>query len=311
MKGFLFALLTGISWGTVSPVAKELSLLGVDMITVVFLRAAMVSVVLGVWLIFSGGISKMAVTQRQFFLFSVSGLLTVVFTGGGFLLSLEYLSVPVALILHYAFPLVTMIGSLFILKEKPTWTHFLSGGLVVVGLWVGMGGGAAGVEKLSWIGILCGAVSIIGIAGQSILTRYLARPGEAQVDRTVFLFYCFLTGAIFMGSIKFFAVGMNDIPQIFTSGIIFLFVILQAIFGNLFPYWAYFTSLRYISANTASLICTSEIVVAMAIAAVWFGTIPTVAEMFGVVLIISAIAISARCSSRSEKGKSEQLPHEA
>lgn len=312
VRGVLFALMTGLSWGMVSPVAKELGFLGVDMVTVVFLRAFIVSIALGIWmLLHTHGIAGMKVSLRQFSFFSLSGLLTVVFTGGGFLISLKYLSVPVALILHYTFPLVTMVGSMLILRDKPTLLQILSGALVIFGLWIGVFANYDG-SSISVAGIMWGLISIIGLAGQSVLGRYLAVASHNEpADRNVLLFYCLFTGAIMIGLIKFFTVGMGDIPEIFSDGKKLFLLLLQAFFGNLFPYWAYFTSLRYISANTASLICTSEIVVGMAIAAVWFGTIPSLYEMIGAGIIIVAIGVSAKGSSRNETDKSEQYPHEA
>ena len=85
-------------------------------------------------------------------------------------------------------------------------------------------------------------------------------------------------------------IGWADIAN-FTP-FLFSILLLQAISGSLIAYGLFYSALKYIPAATVSLLCTLEMVLAVALTAVTLGTVPTLREVVGCAVIISAIVIS-------------------
>ncbi len=286
--GILFALCTGISWGVVSPLGRALALRGVDMATVIVLRAFLVTICCGTYLAWCDRASLKKTVQEQGLLF-IYGILSVVCTYTGFLYSLKYLTVSAALIIHYTFPLVTLIGGIFITRERPTFAQIVSAFLILLGVWVGMFFGKGGAQNIALPGILWGLVAVMGLAGQSLLGRKIAK--EGRITQGSLIFYSHLWGGLCMVLAKHLSAGWHDIALLSHSdwGSIFL---LTAI-GSLLAYAAYYTALKYISATAASLVCTVEIVTGISLAAALSKEMPTTNEIWGSAIIILAIFLAA------------------
>lgn len=282
------ALLTGSLWGCSAPLGKILASQGTDMMTVTFLRTIIVCVISGLWIVFSKGIRGVLAKREDLPFFFILGVFNTLLTGVGFLVSLKYLSVPVAVLIHYLFPVLTIVGEYFIFRELPTRKKILAATLVLLGLWVGMfQGGAAQDVEISFVGVFWGLVAVLGLAGQSIIGKIAA---EKQFDYKILLFYPHVFGSICLGIIKLFYGGMNDILYLNVTE--FFLISLIGILAGVMAYAAYYTSLRYISSSLASLLCTSEIIVGIGITAVALLSPPTIFEVAGAGIIIFAIGIS-------------------
>lgn len=284
-RGVLYSLLAAVAWGLMSPIAKILSGAGISMISVMTFRAFFVVATMGPWLLLTkgGGVFRPAAPVLRFYI--LSGFLSVVFSGGGFLMSLEYLSVAEALILHYTFPLVTLLGSLYITHERPSKLQALSGVLIVLGVYSGMVGGEKTFGAVSLPGLMWGLLAITGISGQALIGRRVAK-GQ-KTDQMALLFFAHLFGGIALFLLKSVFAGWADIVN-FTPKY-FGIMVFQAFSGSLLAYGLFYTALKYVPAATVSLLCTLEIVVAVGLTAVTIGMIPSAQEILGCAIIIIAI----------------------
>jgi drug/metabolite transporter (DMT)-like permease len=140
-RGVGIALLAAFSWGFMSPIVKLIAAAGVSLMSAMVVRGLFTAAVMGVWLCCTRGRSVFCQPRRVMRYYLLSGFLTVVCAGCGYLMSLEYLTVAEAMIIHYSFPLVTMLGALWVTREKPTKLQVLAGFLIIVGVFAGLGGG--------------------------------------------------------------------------------------------------------------------------------------------------------------------------
>lgn len=291
-------LIAAVCWGIMSPIAKVLLNAGISLMSVMAFRALFVVITSGPLIYFSKGMKAFRPERRMLNFYLLSGILSVVFSGGGFLMSLKYLSVPEALILHYTFPLVTLMGSLFITHEKPTFLQVISGFLIVSGVYLGMVGGEKTFSGISIPGLMWGILAIIGISGQALVARRMCK-GQ-KTDQLILLFFAHLSGGIVLVLGKSWMMGWTDLSN-FTV-MLFGLMVLQSFSGSLLAYGLFYTALKYVPAATVSLLCTLEIVVAVGLTALLLGQLPSVQEITGCLIIIVAIICATIRTSELDEG---------
>lgn len=294
--GVTMTLIAAVCWGIMSPIAKFLSGAGISLMSVMVFRALFVVVTVGPYIWWTKGRVVFMPDRKAFCFYFLSGLLSVVFCGGGFLMSLEYLSVPEALIIHYTFPLVTLVGSLWITHERPGSLHVASGLLIITGVYMGMVGGDKTFGEISLPGLMWALLAVIGISGQALVARRVCKGQEA--DQMVLLFFAHFLGGVVLFVGKTVLVGWGDICK-FTFPL-FGLMVFQALCGSLLAYGLFYTALKYIPAATASVLCTLEIVVALGLTSLLLVQPPSIEEVMGCTLIIIAIICATVRTSRTE-----------
>ncbi|MFA5673190.1 MAG: DMT family transporter [Thermovirgaceae bacterium] len=288
-KGFgvLLALSTGISWGIVSPLARILTDHGVDMLTVIVLRTVIVVLFIGGLLSLSGYGRGLKVQTGSLTLLVSIGIMGVL-TSTGFLFSIQYLNVPIALLIHYLFPLATALGALVFLRERPTLKQFIAGVLILFGLWVGLFRNSYFSQiQFTGLGVFWGLLAVVGLSGQSLLGRFAALKG---LDYRRLVFYSNLFGLLALGGVKMAFFGVSDLIAIPFSDLLLILAI--GLIGGALASITYYSSLRFISSPLASLLCTSEIVVGMLGSSLLLKLAPSIPEMAGAFIIIFAIRLS-------------------
>lgn len=288
-RGALLVLTAAGCWGIISPVAKILAAAGIDLLSVMVFRSLFTFVASGLFLIFCEGREAFRLDAEHLRFYIISGILSVSFSGGGFLASLEYLSVPEALVIHYTFPLAAIMGSLYITHERPTVFQCAAGILIVCGVFIGMGGSLDALMNISLPGLFWGVLAVVGIAGQALVTRRFSL--GHKVDEFRLLFFSNAVGIVLLFTFKTLWLGWGDLVN-FTLPL-FSLMTLQAFTGSFVAYGLFFAALKCIPAAMASLLCTMEIVVAVILTAVFVHQIPSVHEVVGCALILVAIACTA------------------
>ena len=287
-EGVMAALVTGVSWGVVSPVGRILALRGVDMTTTVVLRAFFVAIFMLLWILLTDR-SALRLTPVEGISLAIYSIVAIPMTGACFMYSLEYLTVPQALIIHYTFPLVTLLGDLWITKERPTPLQYVAAALVIAGVWTGVFSKGEPGESFSLPGILWGAMAVVGLSGQFIAGRVMI--SREKMPAAKLLFYSHLLGWLIMATIKHLSAGWGDIPALGAHDLGMILII--TFFGSILAYGAYCVSLKYISAATSSHICTIEIPTGIILAALMSNEMPTAREVTGSLMIVAAILLAS------------------
>lgn len=294
-RGIVLVLSAATCWGLQSPIAKIISEAGISLMSAVVIRAALVVAILGFWGIWKKKAEILRPDRELVRFYGISGVLSIICASGGFLMSLESLSVAEALIVHYTFPLFTILGSLFIAHERPTRTQVLAGFLIVAGVYVGVTSGDKSLGSLPLPGLAWGVLSVFGISGQALFSRRFTK--KRPFSNMGLLLFAHLFGGAILALGKTALVGWTDLANCTIP--FFLLIAFQAVTGSLFAFGCFYMALKLIPAATVSLLCTLEIVVAIALSAVMLTAAPTLHEVTGCGLIIAAIV----CTTL--RGKSE------
>jgi|GEM_PF-797111 len=285
MRGVLMATLTAVLFGAMSSVAKIISADGLSQLTVMAYRAIFVVLALSVGFTVTGRKHLFRISRQMAPRYAALGFFSLVCAAGGFMMSCMYLSVPHAVILHYTFPLSTMALAFFISREIPSLLEVLAAILILVGMYIGFAAGKESLEPLSVPGVVWGVVSVFGFSAQMLLSRTMSRAGKS--DPVTQLFYVNLFGGLIVIIGKSVFWGWGDLSGL--SWEVFAWMQYPAIGGSLCAFWLLFASLRYISPTTVSLICTLEIVMALAAMPLLLGSTPTAQEAVGALIIMAAV----------------------
>lgn len=285
-RGISLALVTAVCWGLVSPAAKVLSSAGIDMMSMMAFRSLFTFAASGLLLFSRGGTEALRPEAGYGRFYIITGLFSVAFAGGGFLLSLNYLTVAEALVIHYTFPLAAIIGSLYITHERPTAWQCAAGVIIVCGVFTGMGGSVGALLNISLPGLFWGLVAVTGVAGQALAARGFSL--KHKVDEFRLLFFSNATGIILITVFKSLYCGWDDLTRM--TAPLLAVMTLQAFTGSFVAYAAFFAALKRIPAAAASLLCSMEIVVAVTLTALIVHQIPSAHEIAGCALILVAIA---------------------
>ena len=285
-RGVMLSFGTALMWGAMSPIAKFMGTKGVDMSSVMCYRTTAIVVVLGLYFTLRRGFSWLNVGKKLFYSYMLLGMLTIVLNATGFMFSCVYLTVPQALMIHYAFPLCTVIGSYFLTKEPPSRMQILASIMIIVGLWIGFYGDSNTTEGISTIGVICGTLSVIGLAGQTLVTRKVML--DTDSDPLIQLFYVHLFGGIVIVIGKSLLLGWADLAVIDLP--VFALMQYHTFCAGLLGFGFMFAALKYVSASLVSLICTLELVFGVIIASLTLGLYPTMGEVIGCAIILASVA---------------------
>ena len=289
IRGILLALATGVLWAVSSPSTKLLGLAGVDMSTVVVCRTLGTSALLGALLYFTAP-EELNVTRRELFRLFFISLIVPVGLYLGFMLSVVYLSISTALVVHYTAPTVTALCSRLITGESPSRSDYIGAGLVVLGV-------GCSVMRPDWTidtaisipGLLCGAVAVVGLSGLTLLGRASVTKGGVSGLGT--FVYSNFFGIFWSSLYKTFTIGWSDVPglSLYEWQLIATPTVLTCVVG----YLLYYRALKYITAPMANLLASTEILVAVLMTSLAIKSMPTAPQMLGCALIFGAIVLES------------------
>lgn len=299
MTGILLVAAAAIIWGWNGPTSKGLNA-SVNVLTVIFLRSVIaVAAATPLFLLFDRSVFHVTFKQLIFLFFY--GAFIVSGTTIGFFYSLQYLSVPSALLLHYTFPVLTMAGAFFIVKEPPTHLQIISAFIVLLGVGLGVLDSSNHAGQFSLAGILWGMLAAVGISLQTLCGRKASLKGF--VSQHTLLYHGFLWSIVSAAFCKTAAMGWSDLPLI-TRGQ-WAMIITIGLLGSLLAHFLYLRGLRRITAPLGSLVSSLELVAAIFFGAVLLEEIPTRLEVVGSAVVIIAIALASVIPERTLKETKE------
>ncbi len=286
-RGVLLGLCAGCCWSSLSLVGKVLADTSADMIAVAIVRLSVLIVGWSVVLFLRDRASLRFPKGQGLFLFG-SGTATAGCNYVGYFLSLKYLSVPMAVILLYTYPLWTALTSGIVLGERPTRVQIAASCLIVAGAVTAVGASIrGGVGTLSPLGVLLALAAAIGMSLYSLFGRLSSR-GTAMSQGTFFLYFhvfallSLAVVALFTGS---FSHMMAFSPEQWSGALT------VGVIGTLMGYALYFMALRDISASLGSGVATIELIATLALSALLLGQPPTLWEVLGGGVIVAGIVL--------------------
>lgn len=192
--------------------------------------------------------------------------------------------VSIASLCYYCGPVIVMILSPFIFKEKLTSTKIIGFISVLIGIFFVNGQG----EAANSFGLICGIASAVMYSLMVIFNKK-ATAITGLENSTLQLFIAFLTVAVFVGFKQGFAIDIpaNSIIPIFVLGIV----------NTGIGCYLYFSSIGKISVQTVAICGYLEPLSAVILSVIFLNEIMLPLQILGAVLIIGG-AIFGECVKR-------------
>ena len=286
-KGVLLVLLAGVLWGTMAPVGKALSLDRTDTMTVVFSRAFLAGIASFLFMAWRAP-QNLRLRASQLPLLSFYAIFGVSAMYCGFFMSLNSLSVALTEVIFFSYPLLIAILSPFITGEKPSRVEVTGAVIIFFAVVLAVlpsllsGGLAFSLEGLGWA-----ALSALGMTLYSLFARMAAKGGHVP-QGTLFV-YGMLFGAVILGLGKTFSTGWSDLPSLGSAQV--AWILYLSLGATLVGYAAFYLGLHHVTAATAGVIGTAELVTAFALSFFVMGQAVATNELAAAALIILSIVL--------------------
>jgi drug/metabolite transporter (DMT)-like permease len=273
--GSLFAVLAAMLYGANVPAARAASLAGAKGADIIFYRAILLAALAFVVARLTGTrLSLLPQERKPMLIVAMGASLTALF----YLTAIDHLSVPMAVVILYTFPLMVMLATPFI-ERRP-----LSLKLVVLFLIAFTGLVLAIGPSLSQLNPLGAAFAFIAALTNTVLYFNVGRASAAPL-RTMLYTQC---AAAPLALIFVFGQHGALAPlSIFWAAPL---AISAVILGYAFGFIAQMTAAQTISPARMSLLFLAEPVTSILIAALALGEVISLVQMLGVAIILSVLA---------------------
>lgn len=289
IRGIIFSLLSGISWGFSGACAQYLfGTYGVDPLWVSSVRMLSAGVILSAFALIGFRIPFVSLWKNprvlaKMVLFAIFGLAFCQIT---YLLAIQYSNAGTATIIQYVGPVLTVFFLCFLAHRLPTKRELLALACVIVGVFLLATHGNPTVMVLSPEALFWGLVSAFAYMIYLLLPRRLMfHYGSVPVVASALL----IGGIVFSILLQSWA----HIPPMEPSGFIVLFVGL-VFFGTVVGFSLFFQSINDIGAAKAGLMASIETVSATAFAVLWLGTSFVWIDIVGFVFIVATVFVLAK-----------------
>lgn len=286
----------GCLWGLMGLFIRRFDKFGIDSMTIVFIRAFFTAVITMVGMaVFKRKLLK--IRLKDIWIFAGAGLLSIVFFNLCYFSAIKEMSLSVAAILLYTSPIFVMLLSAIFFKEKITVRKIVAMAVSIFGLCL-VTGLFEGQISVSLSGILFGIGSAFGYALYSIFTRAAINRGYNPLTITG---WSFTFAALFSA----FLTDYKACSEMLTADISMLgFSAIFAVVVTVLPYALYSLGLTGTENGKAAILASAEPVAATIYGALFFGEIPSVIGIIGIITVIAGILI---CGNNGKKRSKNEI----
>ncbi|MBN1193533.1 MAG: EamA family transporter [Coriobacteriia bacterium] len=214
--------------------------------------------------------------------FGVFGLALVHFA---YFKTISVTGVATAILLEYLAPVIVLVFSVALLKERLTLALPVAVALSVSGCALVVGAIGGGGLSVSGEGLVWGLVSAVLFAGYALMGRYASER---------FAPWTLLAYGLGAGSVFWFVVlgGPSRVIALLSDARAFAAVLVLSVVSTVIPFGAFLKALHYIEATKASVTSSLEPVIAGVAAWLVFGERLSATQMLGGALVIGAVLVS-------------------
>ena len=284
-SGYLLILTAAVLWGLIGLISKEILAEGVSSLEIAFWRALLGG---ALFVAHAAAARRLALHRRRDALpMAGFALVGVSLFYASLIIAIESGGISLAFILLYTAPLFVIVAAWLLLGEPLTGRKLLLAPLALLGIGLVSRGGGTGID-ITPVSIFWGLA-----AGLSYASYYIF--GKLQLGRyspaTIYAWVMPL-GALFLLPLVDFA------PK---SAGAWLLLALLATLSTYLAYLVYYTGLARVEASRAVLVATIEPVVAVVLAAIFFGERFDALGLTGALLILSTAVLAALPSRRRSR----------
>lgn len=277
--------LATVFWGTTATLARSVFRdHHVPPLAVVELRLTIAATLLLFWLAITRR-DALRVRREDLGYFVVLGLFGVAAVQGSYYYSISRLGVGLAILLQYLAPSLVVLWDL-LRGRKPAPSLVLAVVLAVAGtalLVNGVDPRTIDAKPLDWA---------VGLASAVIFAFYVlySKRGLARYAPETVLFYTFAIAAAFWACV----IPPATIVAAHYPAALWWRFLLLGVFSTLVPFRCFYAGLRRLPATEASVLATSEPVVAIVAAAVFLGETLRAQQLVGAAMVIAASVLASR-----------------
>lgn len=278
----VFVLLAAALWGSMGLFVRYFGGLGLGSMDIVFLRVAVAAVLLPIVVAMLRP-DAFKIRWRDLWCFAGTGILSIAMFNFCYFKTMTMTYLSVAAVLLYLAPVMVVLMSAVLFKERITWSKALAcllafGGCVLVS---DLQGGA-----VPSFALLTGILSAFGYALYSIFSRLAMNRGYHSLAITLYTFWFSILGVV----------PFSDVPATLKAvcaggWLAWLMVLVMGVLTAVLPYVFYTLGLSGLEAGKASVMASLEPVVATLLGAAAFGEIPSLLGALGMVLVLAGVVL--------------------
>ena len=281
----ILIIIAGVFWGTMGLFVRAFSSMGFTTLQIVAIRMTMGGILLLFLLLMMGKRKYLLVKWRDFPLLFSIGLFSLAAMSILYFTTIELTTMSVAAILLYLSPVVVMVLSAILFKDRLTKVKLISLFLAVLGCFLVSGVG--GATNVGLVGILTGIGSAVAYGLYSILGNIALK----KYHPYTITFWAFVSAGI-----TFLIVSQPD-SLLSTAisypdhGKMFLYVIGIGGVTAVIPYVLYTIGLKRTKPSNAAIFACSEPVAATLMGVAVYQEVPGIYSCCGMVLVLCAIVL--------------------
>lgn len=286
MKGIILVVVATLFWGYMGVPTKNLGDLNFDGFSISFFRTSIAGVVFLLYCLKKDP-SLLRIDKKGFLFFMVYGVVAFAGTFITYILAVKYISIALATMFMFTSPIWVVILSYFIFKEKFTVKKVVAILLILTGCFLMCKVYDFSNINLNVKGVIFGILSGFTFSLQIIFAKINLK----KYNQDTLLAYSFIFASIFL--IPF--MDIKNTIHILKSGNNTYFIIKNILIigflNTVIANGAYIKSVKYIEVGIASIIASTEIVIAAIIAYFVFKQSLDIVQIIGMILIFVAIMV--------------------
>lgn len=281
--GSVLIITAGVLWGLMGLFVRNLDKYGITSMQIVALRAVFTALMMSVvTLICDHKLFKIKI--QDFWCFFGTGICSIVFFNFCYFRTITLTSLSAAAVLLYTAPIMVMIMSVFLFKEKLTVIKAFAAAVAFAGC-VLVTGAADGSLALNASGVLTGLGSAFGYALYTIFGEFALKRGYNSITITLYTFIFASVGVLPFANLPDLAEKIAVNPSVAGWGAVLALVV------TVLPYLVYTVGLRTVEAGKASVMATVEPVVATLVGVIIFAEPLSVSGIVGIILVAASLAM--------------------
>ncbi|MBQ8787382.1 MAG: EamA family transporter [Oscillospiraceae bacterium] len=281
--GPILIITAGVLWGLMGLFVRNLDSFGITSMQIVALRAVFTAIMMAaVTLVYDRKLFR--IKLRDWWCFFGTGICSIVFFNFCYFRTITLTSLSAAAVLLYTAPVMVMLMSVFLFKEKLTATKIIAAAVAFAGCAL-VTGAADGSLALNAAGVLTGLGSAFGYALYTIFGEYALKRGYNSITITLYTFVFASVGVLPFANLPDLAEKIADNPQIIGWGAVLALVV------TVLPYLVYTLGLRTVEAGKASVMATVEPVVATLVGVIAFAEPLSASGVIGIILVAVSLAM--------------------
>ena len=281
----IMPIISGICFGSAGIFVRELSE-NMNSTSIISSRILIAILLLGLWIAVRYPMN-FRIKLKDSWIFVGAGVLGTLGLNLCYNFSINELSLSLAAVLIALAPIFVMVFAFFMFHEAITAKKIISIILALIGCVLTSGILENNTSMhWSWIGILVGSASAGFYALYSIFSKLGMKKSYPALTIT---FYSMLAIAVVLLP---FTQWDNMAHYIAANPLRnTLFMVMHSLCTAVYPYAFYTVALDHMEAGKASILCSCEPVAAMVFGLFFFGEIPTVLSVTGLIIVLLALAM--------------------